>query len=157
MYVGLDVGLEDRATAAGQNAIFQGPWRTPARSSRTESSPPHASPRMPGRASLDSLRGRRKRRSSRFNSACTLRASASTRRSASAQKFPDPGGADGNNCAGRGRFYACLDVHRPPGSARSVLILFPPHKMPMLQQKPIWNDKAFSKDVREPDVCQGRG
>ena len=27
----------------------------------------------------------------------------------------------------------------------------------MLQQKPIWNDKAFSKDVREPDVCQGRG
>lgn len=24
----------------------------------------------------------------------------------------------------------------------------------MLQENPIWNDKAFSKDVREPDAYQ---
>jgi hypothetical protein len=50
-------------------------------------------------------------------------------------------------------FAPRLDVDRPPGSARSVLILFPPHKrFSMLQENPIWSDSAFSKDVREPDA-----
>nr|WP_316235475.1 hypothetical protein [Bradyrhizobium sp. SZCCHNR1085] len=50
-----------------------------------------------------------------------------------------------------------LDVHRPKGSARFVLILFPPHKrFSMLQENPIWNDEAYSKDVRGPDAYQQR-